>query len=253
MINQASDLGVWGVKFQKRDVDQIPELAKKIPRDMKNSFGSTYYEHRQVLEFNIDQINKLKDYAEKKGLQFLCSGFDINSLKQLRDIGCQNIKIPSQYLKNSYFYDFITFNKHLIYYVSTGMHTKQEILNSPILEKANVIMHCVSKYPCGLNELKMQMINTLEIKYPGKKIGYSSHDKNGDGIKYAVIAGAKIIERHFTLDKTWKGSDHKTVSSDYKDIQRIIKEMEFAESIKGDDPRLLSPEEKEVRRTYIGY
>jgi sialic acid synthase SpsE len=253
MMDQAIKLGVWGIKFQKRDIEQIPELVKKIPRDMSNSFGPTYYEHRRALEFDIRQIDEFKKYAEAKGIHFICSAFDINSLRQLKDIGCFNIKIPSQYLKNSYFYDFVTWNSNLKYFVSTGMHTRQEILNSPMLDKASVIMHCISKYPCQLNELSLDMINVLEKKYNTKSIGYSSHDKDGRGIRFAVIAGAKYIERHFTLDKAWKGADHSTVSSNYHDIKWIIKTIEQAEKILGKPERELTADEQKVRQTYIGY
>jgi len=255
MMNEAFYMGVWAVKFQKRDMDSIPGNIGALPRDMSNSFGETYYEHRAALEFTIDEIRELKSYAENLDLVFICSVFDPNSLIQLIEAGVKHIKYPSQFFSNAHMINMAyEFGKNIKYYLSTGMHSGDEIKNSPWLKLATwidirCIMHCISVYPCSLDETNLSMIHEIGKYGPP---GYSSHDKDGKAIPWAVVAGAKYIERHFTLDKTMKGSDHGTVSSDPADIRNIIQSIEYVEQMMGDGKRPLSPEEKLTAGRYRG-
>ena len=258
MINQAALLGVWGVKFQKRDIDSFPEDLKKLPRDLKTSFGENYYEHRKALEFTKEQMCELKKYAEFRGLKFCCSVFDLNSLANMAEIECSHIKLPSQLYTDQVLQKELivvrnTFGAKIL--VSTGMHNAEEIINNDWLKYADIMFHCISIYPCELKEMNLifiQQLKKLSSEYGGFSVGYSSHDYQGEGIKSAVIAGAEYIERHFTLDKTMKGSDHGTVSSDVQEMEHIIAEIKIAEEIMGGE-RVCSEKEKKIRQVYRGF
>jgi sialic acid synthase SpsE len=251
IILDAHKLGVWGIKFQKRDIESMPDDLKNRPRDMSTSFGPTYYEHRKKLEFDIDQLQELKNLAHRKGLKFICSAFDEKSANDLIKLGCDFIKLPSQLymndsMRNKLKQGIVSRDKVI---VSTGMHTIDEILDSPWMIEAFLVMHCISIYPARLSQLELSVIDIL--KRHTKNVGYSSHDINGEAIKYAVLCGARYIERHYTLSKSMKGSDHETVSSDFKEMLKIIKDIEYIETLLGNGKTKLHPDELCTRKIYI--
>lgn len=259
MICKASELGVWGIKLQKRDVELIPENVKIIKRDLSNSFGKTYYEHRKALEFSKEEMSALKDLTETCGLEFVCSAFDINSLIDIVEIGCKHIKLPSQLYSDKYLQQELIAVKDKFgskIFVSTGMHNAEEIIHNEWLEHADVIFHCISVYPCNISDINIVFIQALrEISTGHGKFstGYSSHDHQGGGIPYAIAAGAEYIERHFTLDKNMKGSDHSTVSSDVKEMSKIMQDVIKIETVLGDEKRECSEREKQIRKIYRGF
>lgn len=258
MIDQAKELEVWAVKLQKRDIDSIPDYVKNKQRSLNDSFGLTYYEHRKALEFDIEQMFELKSYAETKGLVFICSAFDEKSVDVLTQIGCEYIKLPSQLYSDENLKVKLLSAKEICktkILLSTGMHSAEEILNNTWMQKADIIFHCISVYPHYVNEMNLIFLNAL-VQQSGRHgftPGYSSHDVNGYGIPYAVMAGAKIIERHYTLDKKLKGSDHATVSSDYTEMKAIINSIKATELTMGDSKRECSNREKKTRLIYRGF
>lgn len=233
MIDEAKKLNVYGVKFQKRCVDLIPEEKKIIRRSMSNSFGENYYEHRKVLEFSPEQIEELKKHAEVQGLFFAVSVFDAVSAKEMISIGVKGIKLPSQlYSDNKLNQYLLTMKKlkKLFLMHSTGMHTVNEIINHDSFDQFDVTFYCRSIYPFSEMEKAdlgsaMEMFSMLD----NSQCGYSSHDKDGKLIPWFILIGAQWIERHYTLDKEMKGSDHKTVSSDYAEMKRILFDIEETE------------------------
>jgi len=255
MIDEAVKLGVWGIKLQKRDLTQLEYGAKYIPRDDDNSFGKNYYEHRAALEFDTKQIEELKNYAEKQKLEVVVTAFDINSIREMFKIGIKYIKIPSQLLSN---YEI---NRELVktkekspffnIICSTGMHTISEVIEWQYIKDFDVVMYCKSIYPAKANQMNMANFRYLQENLKNA-VGYSSHDENGFAIPCAVILGARYIERHYTLNKAMKGSDHSTVSSDYFEMQRIIEEIKYAEKIMGNVEltELRAEEEKQIKRRY---
>jgi sialic acid synthase SpsE len=258
MINDACALGIWAVKFQKRDIEAIPDDIKIKPRSFENSFGTNYYEHRKALEFNKNQLLELKRYANSKDIVFICSAFDEKSIYDLIDIGCEYIKLPSQLYSDFQLKTILSKNKKKYKYkiiLSTGMHSWEEIVNNDWKECVDILMHCISVYPHQLKEMNLIIMQKLMNIAKGRKFepGYSSHDFKGIGIPYAIYSGAKYIERHYTTDKNLKGSDHKTVSSDYAEMKNIIEEINLAESILGDEKRECSQKEKETRKIYRGF
>lgn len=251
MICAAFHLGAWGVKFQKRDIDSIPDEMKNQKRKPANSFGKTYYEHRAALEFNIADMLELRMQADDLGLKFLCSAFDLKSVIDLTDIGVKYIKIPSQYAGNDEMILAARMSCEKVF-ISTGMRSREEIdklcwLNEDL--SGVVPMHCISVYPSQLSQSNLITLSDMADKYG--EVGYSSHDVYGLAVKYAVIAGAKYIERHFTLDKSMKGSDHSTVSSDPSEIKRIVYDIKQSDLVLGDKERKVSYDEQIVRDIYL--
>lgn len=247
MIDDAVKLGIAFVKFQKWSINDFPEQIKNQPRNDKHAFGKTYYEHRKALELTIDQLLELKDYTESKGLIFICSGKDLASIKLLIQHGIDYIKLPSQRLLDQSIIDFLKpIEKDLFILASTGMHYEDEILKSYWYKNADVIMHCITDYPAKLNDCDIAFMNKLRYN------GYSSHEFEGRAIKYAVISGAKYIERHYTLDKSMKGADH-IVSSDYKEMCNIIEDIKEAEMIMGSGKRDMNKSELANRKYYLGF
>jgi len=242
MIEDASKLRVWGVKFQKWNFEGFPDDIKALPREHRNSFGSTYYDHRKALEFSIEELDRLRRFALSCGLEFVCSGKDATSIKELVAMGCQNIKVPAQRFSDKEIFDLLKDSDARVM-VSTGMHADYEIQFSPWWGVADVVMHCISLYPAPLDSCCLSYMRKVAFN------GYSSHETEGRAIKYAVMLGANWIERHFTFDKAAKGSDH-AISSDYEEIERIKNEIEEAEEIRGQDVRIVTAEEKKAYEFY---
>lgn len=253
MIEEAKRLGAFGIKFQKRDLNSIPEEIRDKKRNLSNSFGETYFKHRDALEFNIYEMEELKYYCEGLGINFICSAFDYNSILELIGIKCRFIKIPSQLYSDEVLYNKIMKLKKdndFEIWVSTGMHNSEEIFSNKWIKDADVLFHCVSVYPACLTRMNLKTIQ--ELSKIRNKVGYSSHENEGLGIKLSIFAGAEYVERHFTIDKEWKGSDHSTVSSDIPETERIVSEIKYAEEIIGTSERLCSLKERIVRKIYRG-
>lgn len=252
MIREIAKLDLWAVKFQKWDIESFPENIKEQRRNTPDrDFGDTYYEHRKYLEFSIEQLVKLKEYAESKGLVFICSGKDINSVKALIEMDIEWIKLPSQrYFDNDIFKYLYHERKKKGFkiMVSSGMYTGSQIKKSRWKDKdgADVLMHCISQYPAMLQDVDLAWMRKLKYN------GYSSHEIGGQAIKYAVCLGAEYIERHFTLDMNDKGSDH-SISSDVKEMKRIIKEIEEVEMMLGDGSRNITEKELKLGKYYRSF
>lgn len=255
MIDVAYNIGADAIKLQKRDIESMPDEVKKKKRSLLDSFGLDYYEHRKALEFDNSQLLDLKKYCEDKNLVFMCSAFDEKSIYDLVDIECNYIKLPSQLYSDDNLKNIllkVRRVKNINILVSTGMHNSKEIFCNDWIYYADFIFHCVSIYPLNLTKMNLHTIRKLSL-LSSASIGYSSHENEGYGIPYAVAAGAKYIERHFTLNKEWKGSDHGTVSSDPDEMKKIISDIQWIERILGEEERICSSKELKNRKIYRGF
>lgn len=220
IITAATFCKVDAVKFQKRDnkywATIKPEVYNNPHPNPKNSFGSTYLEHREALEFNLDQHKILKDKCEEFNVIYFSSVWDLNSAKQIASLNPKMIKVPSASNNNYEMLEWLCDNFGGEIHVSTGMTTKKEIeeivyfFEKKQRNKDLVLYHCVSGYPVAFKDTYLLEILRLKNTYGNivKDIGYSGHHL---GIAIDVAAytlGATYIERHFTLDRTWKGTDH---------------------------------------------
>ena len=203
------------VKFQKRDNKLLlseTEYNKPHPNE-NNSYGETYGKHREFLEFNIEQHQILKNYCESIGVIYSCSVWDINSATDIAMLNPDFIKIPSAQNTNYEMLEFLLNNYHKQIHISFGMTSIEEIQSIVSFIKQRkrfddiVPYICTAGYPVKSKDVCLLDINRFkELGF--KKIGFSGHHL---GIAIDVAAytlGAKCIERHFTLDRTWKGTDH---------------------------------------------
>lgn len=229
MILEAKNIGVNCVKFQKTDINE-KFTASALMKDYcnENSWGKSYGEHKSFLEFSIEDFKVLQEYASELGILFSASAMDLvnfplvsclvhtlkfflqKSYNQLLGMNLPFIKIGSGDANNfALLQHAANMKKPLI--VSTGMQNMQTVERIHTILKDKVefaLLHCVSSYPTLPENTNLKMLNFLKERFPDTIIGYSGHE-TGILISLAsVIMGGKILERHFTLDKNQKGSDH---------------------------------------------
>jgi N-acetylneuraminate synthase/sialic acid synthase len=212
LIRAAAECDVDAVKFQKRDNRRL--FTKALfdkPYDNENSFGATYGEHREFLEFDRAQYVELKALAEELGLHFFATPFEEWSADFLAELDVPAFKIASGDLKNTPFLRHVaTFGKPII--LSTGGGTMEDVRRAteaivPI-NRQLAILQCTATYPTEAEDLHLRCIETFRREFPEQVVGLSDHF---NGIAMAVVSyvlGARIIEKHFTLNHTWKGTDH---------------------------------------------
>lgn len=206
------------VKFQKRNNKELltEEQYNQPHPNPANSYGNTYGEHREYLEFNLKQHQELKLYCEEIGITYSTSVWDLTSAKEITSLNPEFIKIPSACNNNVKMLEWLCENYEGELHISTGMTTKNEIDDLvSFFKKFNrnkdlVLYNCTSGYPVPFEDVCLLDINVLIEKYQKdvKHIGFSGHHL---GIAVDVAAytlGANIIERHYTIDRTWKGTDH---------------------------------------------
>jgi len=218
LMKVAADSGVLVVKFQKRNNKEL--LTEKQYNDPHpnpiNSYGNTYGEHREFLEFDINQHLILKEYAENLGLIYSSSVWDITSAKEIASINPDFIKIPSACNNHFEMLKVLRDDFHGDIHISFGMTTKDEedqivsFFEENNQSKRLVLYSCTSGYPVPFEDICMLEIVRIKEKFQNrvKSIGFSGHHLGIAVDISAYTLGAEWIERHFTLDRTWKGTDH---------------------------------------------
>ncbi len=222
------------VKFQKRNnKDLLTEEQYNAPHPNPiNSYGGSYGAHREYLEFNVKQHAELKKCCEGFGIEYSSSVWELTSAKEIGSLNPKLIKIPSACNNNVEMMEWLAKNYNGEIHVSTGMTTRDEI--DGILQlfdrfnrtKDVVIYACTSGYPVPFEDVALLEILNLRKKYESKvkAIGFSGHHL---GIAVDVAAytlGAEYIERHYTLDRTWKGTDH-AASLEPEGIRKLARDL----------------------------
>tara|TARA_Y100001963_G_scaffold160067_1_gene267547 strand:+ start:3241 stop:4083 length:843 start_codon:yes stop_codon:yes gene_type:complete len=233
LIDQAKEAGADAVKFQKRTIDLV-YTQEELDKDRESPWGTTNREQKEGLEFSIDQYKGLKDYCDERGLDFIVSCWDINSVD---DVDCLDIKyhkVASALLTD---YDFLRklnkTGKPVI--VSTGMSTSEEVDNAMgILDNVHYVLACTSTYPTAVEELNLNYITTLKQQYDssasrglGVKVGFSNHYSGHDACVAAVALGAECIEFHITHDRTAYGSDQAASIEHAKSLCEAIRNVDL--------------------------
>lgn len=221
MIDLAAEAGVDIVKFQKRNIDdwhlRKPEIYNKQHQNKANAFGETYKEHRMFLEFDFSQHKELKKYCDSKGIEYSASVWDLQSAKEICSLKPKMIKIASACNNNFEMLDWICKNYKGEIHLSVGMTSRDEIDNIVTLFSKNkracdlYLYACTSGYPVDYKDMCILEITYLKEKY-GEKIkgiGFSGHHIGTTVDIAAYTLGAEVIERHFTIDKSLKGTDQK--------------------------------------------
>jgi sialic acid synthase len=204
--------GANAVKFQTRHNKYLfSDDAYEAPYRSENAFADTYGAHREKLELKPEWLPILKEDCVKHGVKFMSTPFDEPSLALLKGIDVDILKIASFDLGNLPFINRIaSMGKPVIMSVGGGginqIRSSVEVLRSHQIEMA--ILHCVSEYPCEYNRLGLDNIEVLIKEFPGCTIGSSDHFNGTLSGPVAYLKGARVFEKHVTLNRAWKGTDH---------------------------------------------
>jgi N-acetylneuraminate synthase/sialic acid synthase len=237
LFQAAAECGVAAAKLQKRDNRSLytREMYDK-PYDNENSFGATYGEHREALEFGKVEYEELQAEADRVKLAFFATAFDFRSADFLADLNSPAYKIASGDLKNIPLLKHVArIGKPII--VSTGGGTMDDVQRAydaimPINPRL-CLMQCTCGYPAEFAELDLRVIATYREKFPEVVIGYSGHD-NGIAMPVAAyMLGARIIEKHFTLNRAMKGTDHR-FSLEPVGMKKMIRDLQRVRLALGD-------------------
>ena len=252
MFLKAKENGADAVKLQKRDnLNLYTKSMLNWKYISENAYGKTYGEHRLKLEFNLEQYQELKAYADTLDLIFFATPFDENSVEFLEKIDIPIYKISSSNLKN---YNLIKkigeLNKPIL--ISTGGSNLSDIKKSfDLISKyhSNIcIMQCVSNYPANYEDLNLKVIKTLKNEFKNTVIGFSSHDTGVSSVIGAYYMGARIFEKHFTLNRAWKGTDQ-SFSLEPLGLFHIVRDLERARLSLGDGiKQRISSENKAMKK-----
>lgn len=236
LIKVAKESGADVAKFQKRNNRELlTEAEYNAPHpNPDHTYGATYGEHREFLEFNLQQHRELQAYCNEIGIEYSSSVWDLTSAKEIASLNPKTIKIPSACNLRWDILDYLCKNYPGEIHLSLGMTTKEEEESIvSFFEKAGrnkdlVLYSCTSGYPVPFNDVCLLEIKRLQETYGNrvKSIGFSGHH-NGIAVDVAAfVLGASHIERHVTLDRTWKGSDH-AASLEPGGLKKLCRDLGF--------------------------
>jgi len=246
LFREAKECGAQAVKLQKRDNRTLYTAATyNKPYENENSFGRTYGEHREFLEFGRDEYLELQAYARTLGVTFFATAFDIPSANFLAELDVPAFKLASGDLKSVPLLKHVAqLGKPMI--VSTGGGLSEDIQRAyeaitPI-NRQLAFLHCTATYPTQPEEMNLRVITTLRERYPDTVLGLSDH-YNGIAMSVAAyVLGARIIEKHFTLNHTSKGTDH-ALSLEPIGMRKMIRDLQRTREALGDGVKRIFPGE----------
>lgn len=254
LIDKGAEAGVDAVKFQTFKAETlVTKKAKKANYQIENTGNSvdSQYEMIKKLELDYEIHEELKQYAESKGVEFLSSAFDLDSIDLLNDLGMKLFKIPSGEITNyPYLKKVAKQGKEVI--LSTGMSSLGDIEKAlEVLEKNGAkkitVLHCNTEYPTPMEDVNLSAMNTIKNAF-NVEVGYSDHTLGIEVPVSAVALGAKVIEKHFTLDKTMEGPDHKA-SLEPDELKRMVTSIRNIEKALGTG--LKKPTQSEIKNIPI--
>ncbi|MDD7794612.1 N-acetylneuraminate synthase [Clostridium sp. 'White wine YQ'] len=253
LIDVAVEAGVDAVKFQSFKAENlVTKYASKAEyqRNTTNN-NESQYDMLKKLELSYDDHLELIDYCNEKGIMFLSSPFDMESIDYLEKMGINILKIPSGEIQNvPYLKRVGRTNKRII--LSTGMATLSDIEFALAILKENgskdiTILHCNTEYPTPMKDVNLNAMNTIKEAFK-VNVGYSDHTLGIEIPIAAVAMGATVIEKHFTLDKTMEGPDHKA-SLEPEELKAMVNAIRNIELALGNGIKV--PSESEIKNKEI--
>jgi N,N'-diacetyllegionaminate synthase len=255
LVDSAKEAGANAVKFQTFKTENlVTTTAEKANYQKETTDGQeSQFDMIKKLELSYDNFKELKEYCIEKEIMFLSTAFDLDSIDFLNELGISVFKVPSGELTNfPYLRKISTLKQSLI--LSTGMATIEEIRESLKVLTSNgknnsdiTVLQCNTEYPTPMSDVNLRAMHHIESEFK-VKVGYSDHTQ-GISVPIAAVAlGAKVIEKHFTLDKEMEGPDHKASLNplELKDMVKAIRDIEAA---LGDGNKKPSP--SEIKNTDI--
>ncbi|MFY9578458.1 MAG: N-acetylneuraminate synthase family protein [Gaiellaceae bacterium] len=246
LIRSAAEWGVNAVKLQKRSNRTLyTRDFFNQPYDNEFSFGRTYGEHREALELDADEYSELQRYAHEVGITFFATAFDFESADLLAELDVPAFKFASGDLRNTPLQRHVAgFGKPM--FLSTGGGTMEDVERAvdAILSVNHqlCILQCTAAYPAEAEDLNLNVIPALRERFPETVIGLSDHQ---NGIAMALVAymlGARVIEKHFTLDHALKGTDH-AFSLMPDGMRRLVRDLHRIPAALGDGVKRRLPVE----------
>ncbi len=240
LIDMAVEMGADCAKFQMRELSSVYR-SKTLKREEEDLSTEYTLDLLDKFELTKEQHKELKDYCDQKGIDYLCTPWDEKSADYLASIGVKAFKIASADMTNLPLIEYLA-SKKLPIIISTGMSTEEEIQKTIEYTRDSVkaefaVLHCNSTYPAPLQNINLNYLKTLAQLHP--LVGYSGHERGTSVTLAAVGLGAKIVERHFTLDRLMEGPDH-AASLEYDDFRSMIKGIREIEKALGSTRRFLS-------------
>lgn len=247
MFEKAKEAGASAVKLQKRDNRGLySKAAYERPYDNENSFGATYGEHREALEFGREQYVELLAYAKQLGLTMFATAFDFASADFLAALDMPAYKIASGDLRNTPLLRHVAkIGKPVI--ISTGGALMEDVQRAydtlrPLNDQIG-ILQCTASYPAAFEELDLGVISTFRKQFSDAVVGLSAHD-NGIAMSLAAyMLGGRIIEKHFTLNRAMKGTDH-AFSLEPIGLEKLVRDLRRARVAIGDGKKKIYESEK---------
>jgi N-acetylneuraminate synthase/sialic acid synthase len=247
LVHAAKECGCDAVKFQKRDNRRLFTRAfYDAPYDNEHSFGATYGEHREALELSPAELLELREFSREEGVTLFGTAFDVPSADLLAELELPAFKIASADLVNTPLLRHVASLGKPIF-LSTGGGTIEDVERAvdtilPINTQL-CVMQCTAAYPVDADELHLRVIETYCERFPDLVIGLSDHQ---NGIAMALVAymlGARVIEKHFTLNHAWKGSDH-AYSLMPDGMRRLVRDLHRVPEALGEGEKQRLPSEE---------
>ena len=249
LVDVAVDAGADAVKFQTFKADRLvsKDAQKADYQKQTTSVYESQYEMIKKLELDENAHRELIHYCKEKQIMFLSTPFDHDSIELLSNFGMPIFKIPSGEITNlPYLRHVGRLGKEVI--LSTGMADLGEIEDAlDVLMQAGVpkekvaVLHATTEYPCPIGEVNLRAMQTISAAF-GVKVGYSDHTQGIEVPIAAVALGACVIEKHFTLDRTMEGPDHKA-SLEPGELKAMVTAIRNIEIALGDGIKRLTPSE----------
>ena len=251
LIDVAADAKVDAVKFQSFKTESLILESVEKAAYQKSTTGTddSQFQMLKGLEMSVEQMKELKSYCGEKGITFITTPFDEDSLDELDDLDVPAYKVSSTDLTNIAFVEKVAAkNKPMI--LSTGMSYINEIQS--ILEqvyainKDVIILQCTGNYPTQAENINLKILDTFRSTFD-VLVGFSDHSEGVGASPFAVARGAKLIEKHFTLDKNMEGPDH-AASLSPSELKDLVASIRTVEQYLGDPEKRPTASEEETRK-----
>lgn len=249
LIDVAAEAGADVVKFQTFRANRLVtrDASKAVYQAATTDAAESQHEMLRRLELSVPMHHELIAHCDRKHISFLSTGFDIESVDFLKQLGQEIFKIPSGEITNKPYLEHIgNLRKKLI--ISTGMATLSDIEaalcvleTSGTPRSAITVLHCSTEYPTEMEDVNLSAMNSIRSAF-GVEVGYSDHTRGIEVATAAVALGARIIEKHFTLDRSMPGPDHKA-SLEPAELAAMVSAIRNIERAMGDGIKRPSPGE----------
>lgn len=249
LIEAAAVAGVDYVKFQTFKAEElVTKDAKQAEYQQRNAADDSQYTMLKKLELSEAQHEELIAYCKEKGVNFLSTAFDLESIEYLHSLNLGLWKIPSGEITNyPYLKKIAQYGEPVI--MSTGMCSMDDVeqalnvlLKNGLTKEQITLLHCNTEYPTPMQDVNLKAMLQMRDKF-GVKVGYSDHTKGIEVPIAAVAMGADVIEKHFTLDRTLPGPDHKA-SLEPNELNAMVDAIRNIEQALGDGQKHVSVSEE---------